>query len=211
MKRGISFFIASASVLAILSGCSKEPLNNLTDDESRIYITNHDSTVNFKSYQTFTIADSVAIVENNQATGKDQTDFDAQFIASVKNAMTAMGYTYVAKSSNPDLALAVTIISNNYSGIIDYSDYGGYYGGYWDPYYWGYPGYSYYYPSYYGVYSVNETALAVDMFDLKDAATNNQLKNVWTALIRGEGIFNTGKVDNQVQTIFGQSQYLKIN
>jgi hypothetical protein len=125
--------------------------------------------------------------------------------------MTAMGYTYVPKSSNPDLALAVTVISNNYSGLISYNDYGGYYGDYWDPYYWGYPGYSYYYPSYYGVYNVNETALSVDMFDLKHAASNNELKNVWTGLIRGEGIFDSGKVDSQVQTLFSQSQYLKIN
>ncbi len=185
MKRGISFFIASVSVLAILTGCSKEPLNNLSDDETRIYITNHDSTANYKSYHTFTIADSVALVENNQPTGKDQTAFDAQFISSVKNAMTALGYTYVPRTSSPDLAMAVTVISNNYAGVINYTDYGGYYGGYWDPNYWGYPGYSYYYPSYYGVYDVNETALAVDMFDLKDAAANTQLNNVWTALIRG--------------------------
>jgi hypothetical protein len=61
------------------------------------------------------------------------------------------------------------------------------------------------------VYNVNETALAVDMFDLKDAATTNQLKNVWTALIRGEGIFNTDKSTTQVQTLFNQSAYLKIN
>ena len=211
MKTGILSFIASVSMIALVTGCSKEPLNNLTDDESRIYITNHDSTVNFKSFHTFSIADSVAIVNNNQPGGKDQTAFDVQFISALKAAMVQQGYTLVDKGSSPDLALAVTVISNDYSGIISYNDYGGYYGDYWDPYYWGYPGYSYYYPTYYGVYNVNETALAVDMFDLKDAATTNQLKNVWTALIRGEGIFNTDKSATQVQTLFNQSAYLKIN
>jgi hypothetical protein len=211
MKKGILSFIVPVSIIALVTGCSKEPLNNLTEDESRIYITNHDSTVNFKSFHTFSVADSVAIVNNNQPGGKDQTAFDVQFISALKAAMVQQGYTLVDKSGNPDLALAVTVISNDYSGIINYNDYGGYYGNYWDPNYWGYSGYSYYYPNYYGVYTVNETALAVDMFDLKDAATTNQLKNVWTALIRGEGIFNSDKATTQVQTLFSQSAYLKIN
>lgn len=211
MKTGILSFLASVSMIVLVTGCTREPLNNLSEDESRIYITNHDSTINFKSFHTFSIADSVALVDNNQSGGKDQTAYDAQFIAALKAAMTAQGYTLVDKGSSPDLALAVTVISNEYSGYISYNDYGGYYGDYWDPNYWGYGGYSYYYPTYYGVYSVNETALAVDMFDLKDAAANNQLKNVWTALIRGEGIFNTDKATTQVQTLFSQSSYLKIN
>jgi hypothetical protein len=211
MKKGILNLIASVSMISLITGCSREPLNNLADDESRIYITNHDSTVNFKSFHTFSIADSVAIVSNNQPAGKDQTAFDEQFITAIKDAMLQQGYTLVEKTNSPDLGLAVTVISNNYSGLISYNDYGGYYGGSWDPYYWGYPGYSYYYPTYYGVYNVNETALSVDMFELKNAAENNQLKNVWAALIRGEGIFNPGKVNNQVQTLFSQSPYLKIN
>ena len=211
MKTGMLSLIASATFLVIITGCSKDPLNHLTDDESRIYITNHDSTASFTSFHTFSIADSVAIVNNNQPGGKDQTDYDVQFISALKAAMTKQGYTLVDKHDNPDLALAVTVISNDYSGIISYNDYGGYYGDYWDPYYWGYPGYSYYYPSYYGVYTVNETALAVDMFDLKNAASSSQLKNVWTALIRGTGIFNSSKVNEQVQTLFDQSAYLKAN
>ncbi|MGC4037313.1 MAG: DUF4136 domain-containing protein [Chitinophagaceae bacterium] len=211
MKTSIFNFLSAIAIIAVVTGCSKDPLKNLSDDDSRIYITNHDSTVNFKSYKTFSIADSVAIVDNGQSGGKDQTAFDAQFISELKSSMAAQGYTLVDKSASPDLALAVTVISNDYSGVVSYNDYGDYYGSYWDPYYWGYGGYSYYYPSYYGVYSVNETALAVDMFDLKDAATNNQIRNVWTALIRGEGIFDTNKISSQVQTLFSQSGYLKIN
>src|SRR5258705_12796387 len=160
MKTGMLSLIASVTLVTIVTGCSKDPLNHLTEDESRIYITNHDSTANFTSFNTFSIADSVAIVNNNQPGGKDQSAYDAQFISALKAAMVKQGYTLVDKHNNPDLALAVTVISNDYSGIISYNDYGGYYGDYWDPYYWGYPGYSYYYPSYYGVYTVNETALA---------------------------------------------------
>ena len=211
MKTVMLGLIASASLVTIVTGCSKDPLKNLNEDESRIYITNHDSTYNFASSNTFTIADSVAVISNNQYAGKDLTSYDGQLIAAVKAAMIKQGYILVEKGGEADLALAVSIYSNDQTGIISYSDYGGYYDDYWDPYYWGYPGYSYYYPSYYGVYNFSETALAIDMFDLKDAATSNQLKNVWSALIRGSGIFNNAKVDSQVQTLFDQSAYLKTN
>ena len=211
MKTVMLCLTIATSMATILTGCAKDPLKNLTEDESRIYITNHDSTYNFTSAQTFTIADSVAVISNGQLVGKDLTSYDQQLIASLKTAMTKQGFTLVDKSSAPDLALAVTIYSSDQTGIISYNDYGGYYGDYWDPYYWGYPGYSYYYPSYYGVYNYNETTLAIDMFDLKDAAGSNQLKNVWSALVRGSGIFNPAKVDTQVQTLFDQSAYLKTN
>jgi len=210
MKTTILGFAIAASV-TILTGCAKDPLNNLTEDESRIYITNHDSTYNFTSAHTFTIADSVAVINNSQFAGKDLTSYDQQLIAAIKTVMARQGYTLVDKNSAPDLAVAVSVYSSDHTGIISYNDYGGYYGDYWDPYYWGYPGYSYYYPSYYGVYNFNETTLAIDMFDLKDAAGSNQLKNVWSALIRGSGIFNPAKVDTQVQTLFDQSPYLKTN
>ncbi|MES1216753.1 MAG: DUF4136 domain-containing protein [Bacteroidota bacterium] len=210
MKTVTLCLVASVSLFTIV-GCSKDPVKNLTEDESRIYITNHDSTFSFTSSKSFTIADSVAVISNNQFEGKSATDFDVQFVAAVKAAMISQGYTFSEKGTEADLALAVSVYSNDQTGIISYNDYGGYYGDYWDPYYWGYPGYSYYYPSYYGVYNYSETALAVDMFDLKDAAGTNQLKNVWSGLIRGSGIFNTGKVNMHVQTLFSQSPYLKAN
>jgi hypothetical protein len=211
MKTGMLSLIASVSLFILVTGCTKDPLKHMTEDESRIYITNHDSTVNFTNFRTFSVADSVALVYNNKSGGKDQSSYDLALIAALKAAMIKQGYTLVDRESNPDLALGVTVISNDQTSLVNYGDYGGYYGDYWDPYYWGYPGYSYGYPSYYGVYTVNETALAVDMFDLKDAATSNEIKNVWSALIRGEGIFNSGKADAQVQTLFDQSAYVKAN
>ena len=45
----------AATGLALLSGCAKEPLDNLTEEESSIYVTSRDSTVNFGSYKTYSI------------------------------------------------------------------------------------------------------------------------------------------------------------
>ncbi len=208
MKRRMLISTTVILLFALVS-CTRDPLNNLTEDESRIYITNHDSNANFSSFHTFSVADSVAVIEDGQLRGYDLTPYDAAFISALKNKMVAQGYTLVAKSNDPDLGITVSSITNNSTGIISYNDYTGNYYGYWDPYYWGYPGSSYYFPTYYGIYNISEGALSVDMFDLKDVSTNNQIKNVWTALIRGSGIFNSSNIDKHVETLFAQSTYLK--
>lgn len=46
--RKIIVTIGLATLLA--TGCVKEPIKHMTTDESRIYITNHDSTVNFSDH-----------------------------------------------------------------------------------------------------------------------------------------------------------------
>lgn len=208
MKRRMLISTTVILLFALVS-CTRDPLNNLTEDESRIYITNHDSNANFSSFHTFSVADSVAVIEDGQLRGYDLTPYDAAFISALKNKMVAQGYTLVTKSNDPDLGITVSSITNNSTGIISYNDYTGNYYGYWDPYYWGYPGSSYYFPTYYGIYNISEGALSVDMFDLKDVSTNNQIKNVWTALIRGSGIFNSSNIDKHVETLFAQSTYLK--
>ena len=208
MTKGTLFFAIAVSAFAFTS-CVKDPLNNLTQEESRIYITNYDSTANFSAFQTFSVADSVAVVENGKFLGRDLTSWDASFISALKNKMQSLGYTLVSRNDNPDLGVTVSSITNTSTGIISYDDYTGGYGGYWDPYYWDYPGSSYYFPTYYGVYNISEGAVSVDMFDLKDAEASNQLRNVWTALIRGSGIFNSASIDNHVQTLFAQSAYIK--
>ena len=198
----------TAVVLAAM-GCTKDPLNHLSEDETRIYITNYDTSAAFSSYKTFAIADSVALVSNGRLQTREQTSYDAQFIDAVASTLEQRGFTRVTKSQNPDLGVAVSIINNTSTGIVQYSGYGSYFGDYWDPYFWGYPGYSYYFPDYYGTYQISETALSVDMFDLKNGHQANELKNVWSGLIRGEGIFRNENIATQVQALFNQSPYLK--
>ena len=199
------------SVLALLvaAGCTKDPVAHLSEDESRIYITNYDTTAVFANYKTFAIADSVAIVKNNRLQTKERTDYDVQLINAIANELKQKGYTQVSNSQNADLGVAVSIVTNTSTGLIQYGGYGGFYDSYWDPYYWGYPGYDYYFPPYYGTYQVSENSLSVDIFDLKDGRQNNELKSVWSGLIRGEGIFKNGNIPTQVQSLFSQSPYLK--
>jgi hypothetical protein len=194
-----------------LSNCTKDTVKNLSEEESRIYVTNYDTTVSFNNYKTFKIADSIAVIENNQLLGRERTSMDAQFIGAVANALQQRGYVRVANSQPADLALTISAITNTSTQVVSYPDYyGGYYGDFWDPFYFGYPGYSYYAPTYYGIYETGETALAIDMVDLKNANdNNNQLRVIWSGLIRGSGIFSGQNITNQISALFNQSIYLK--
>ena len=207
--RKIIVSICLAALLA--TGCVKEPIKHMTTDESRIYITNHDSTVNFRSFATFSITDSVAVITNDRLERKALTDVDAAFINAVKQQMQQLNYQLVPKNQNPDLGINVSRIVNVSTGVFSYVDYSDYYYGYWDPYYWGYPGYGYYFPTVYGTYQVEEGAMSIDMLDLKDAAATQQIKAIWSGLIRGSGIFNAATAPGQVKALFDQSPYLNAN
>lgn len=209
--RNIILTISTAASVLVLAGCTKEPLNELTQEESRIYITNHDSTANFASYRTFSVADSVAVINNNKLEKKSLTSVDAGFISAVKTQLQAHGYTLVTKDQDPDLGINISRIYNTYTGIVSYPDYWGGYPGYWDPWYWGYPGYGYYWPGSYGVYQIREGALSIDALDLKNVDKENKIKGIWNGLIRGSGIFNQGNADSQIKALFDQSAYFKAN
>jgi len=211
MKKRILFLLGLTGFILTFIGCTKDPISNLTTEESRIYITNHDSTVNFSNYKTYSITDSVVVIDNTSSS-HELNDVDQAYIDAVKKYMQQRGYVLADKNNNPDVGVDVSRIIKTTTGVIDNTDYWNYYGGYWDPYYWGYGGYDYYIPYSYSVYQVTEGAMSVDILDLKNASqNNNKIKMIWTGLIRGSGIFDSTSADSQVKALFDQSPYLKTN
>lgn len=208
MKRVMLVMCAALGVTLSFSSCSKDPLKDMTEEESRIYVTNYDDSVNFSSYKTFSIVDSVAVATNTNER-RALTDYDKKLIADVASSLEARGYTRVARAAKPDLAVNLTRIDNTYSAIYYDPGYWTGIGGYYDPFYWGYPGYGYYWPSYYQVYQ-QERAVSIDVVDLKNPR-NNQLVAVWNAMLRGSGVWNINNVDSMVSAVFAQSTYLKAN
>jgi hypothetical protein len=207
MKRMKIALLAMSGIL-MLASCTKDPYDDMTEEESRIYITNHDSTVNFGTYKTYSIVDSVSLIDNNQFAGKEATSWDLQVISAVEAAMNARGFIRVNRSQNPDLGINVSRLYSTTTNIVDLSDYYGGYGGYYDPYYWGYGGYNYYFPTY-GYYETTEAALSIDMLDLKNASGSQTIRGVWNGVVRGSGIFKSNNVSSQVNALFDQSPYLK--
>jgi Domain of unknown function (DUF4136) len=214
MNQMMKFSGITAMLALALAGCQKDAIKNLTPSESRIYITNHDSSVSFSAFSTFSIADSAGIIEDNRGAGKELTGYDAAVIAAVTKSMQDRGFRLVDRSQNPDIGINVSRIYNNYTGVVSYPSYWDSYGGYYDPYYWGYGGIGYYDPTYYGagyydVYQVTQGALSIDILNLKDARQNNTIKPLWSALARGEGVFTASNVTNEVNAFFDQSPYLQ--
>jgi hypothetical protein len=203
-------WLAVVAMMLLLGACQKDAVSNLSTEESRIYITDHDSTVSFSSYKTYSISDSVGVINNNQST-REMDDADAAYIAAVRKYMGQMGYTEVSRNQTPDLGVDVSRIISTSTGVVSQPDYWGYYDAYYDPYYWGYGGYDYYVPYSYDVYTVSQGALSIDFLDLKNAASTSKINLVWTGVIRGEGIFNASTADSQVKALFDQSPYLKTN
>lgn len=206
MKRVSMPLLLAAAVIALAS-CTKDPVSKLSAEETRLYITNHDSSTNFSSFKTFSISDSVAIISNNHLRQKTRDGYDSLLINSVANAMKQRGYAQVTNDANPDLGINVNNIITTQTGYVDYGSYYSDYYGYLDPYYWGYPGYGYY-GSYIGTYQVNEGVISIDMFDLKDAQASGKIKSVWNGVIRGAGIFEKAAVAPGVQALFDQSTYI---
>ena len=202
--------LAVVALLVAAAGCTKQPLNHLSLDDTNIYITNRDSTANFSSFKTFSITDSVAVIRNNQLSVKTITPTDSAYIAAVSAQLQQRGYTLVSKTQQPDLGVSLNRIYNTNTAVVDYGDYWGDYYGYWDPYYWGYGGYPYY-SDYVGVYTTTDGAVAVDLVDLKDATASHKIKSIWSGLIRGEGIISEANASAEVQALFAQSPYLKAN
>jgi len=207
MKSKVLYGVLVMTTLLLIS-CSKDPVKQLENDEKSVYITNRVPGVDYSQYQTFALADSVVVLDNNQLVEKVRTEYDANFINAVAAQIEARGYTRVALNADPDLGLTVSRIYNDYSGVVSYGDYWDYYGGYWDPYYWGYPGYGYGFPVYYSVYTITEGAVTVDMIDLKNADVNSQLRLVWNGLVRGTGTFSTARAAAHAAALFAQSKYI---
>jgi hypothetical protein len=110
MKRIVIAALLTTGVLAMTS-CRKDPVKNLEGDEGLIYITKHSDSVNFGMFRTFSIADSVAVISNNQLEGKVRTNVDAAYIDAVKNQLVQRGYTQVGREQNPDLALPSAVFT----------------------------------------------------------------------------------------------------
>lgn len=195
--------------VALVSGCTKDPMKNLTAEESRIYISNRDSNVNFNNYKTYSISDSVAVIDNNNFAGQQVTQTDQQLLAAVRSALESRGYVRVDRTQSPDLGVNVSRLYNTSTSVVNLYDYWGGYGGYYDPYYWGYGGYGYGYPSAYGLVQSTEAMISIDLLDLKNAPASQTIRVIWNGLIRGTGVFGSEATSTGVQALFTQSPYLK--
>jgi len=197
-------FLLGASLAGMAAGCgAPDPLRDLNANDSQVFITNRDRAANFADYATFSIADSVNVVENERR-GFSADNFDLALINGTAQALTGRGYTRVARDQKPDLGVNITFVTQTQTGVTVNPGFGSFY----DPFYWGYGGAGSFYPSYYSYYQVSESYWYVELLDLKNVARNgNKIKTVWNAQIRGGGL--NRDPNRIVEAVFAQSGYLR--
>jgi hypothetical protein len=209
MKRSSLLFLPILLMLALI-GCRKNPMKNLTVEESWVYISSGQNGVNFSNFSSITIPDSVILISNRQGSNNYETNALAQsMIAEIKETMQSRGYTLTSKSNNPDLGISIARIDNSYTNVAAVNGWWDPYYGYWDPTFWGYPGYGWT-PTQFVFYNTNESAWAIDIIDLKNTS-GNSLKILWSGTIRGEEIFNPDAVPLIVKGLFDVAPYIKRN
>ncbi|WP_461096166.1 DUF4136 domain-containing protein [Spirosoma luteolum] len=212
------WLLGVATMLLLCSGltaCRDKAINDLSPQDSQVYITNYDRSVNFNQYKTFSLPDSV-LIESNDGYRPALGTIEGRFVSNVANALTSRGFTRVAKGQPADLGVAVIRVSNLYTGV-GVNPYSSYYSNYW--YGGGFGGYGYYpaYPTYY-TYQVTDQYWEIQIVDLKNAPTTGstgtdkpQYNVVYDATIRGADITDSPSVDAATTAIFNQSPYLRPN
>ena len=206
-----SLLSITVMVLLLATSCTKSP--DFSELSSNFVVTtNVDKTVSFSNYKTYYISDTIALASGSTT---DTIWFDEkakQLVATVKQNMSARGFTLVSKGSKPDIGMNMIAVKIINIGVV-YPGWGWGYPGYWDPWYWGW-----YYPYYYPwavTYQVNTGSIGIDMIDLKNVnSTTQKLKVIWGAMTNGALGVSGNDLQNGVNSInqaFIQSPTVKTN
>ena len=103
--------LLSVLLLAAMSwSCAPDALQDLTPEDSQVFITNYQKSANFRNYQTFSLADSVYLLQN-QRTGVSTLPLDFRILGRVADNLTKRGYKRILRSEKPDLGVNVIRIS----------------------------------------------------------------------------------------------------
>lgn len=210
MLRKLLLLSFAASAL-FLASCRETP-NSEELSLDPFELTLRDTSINFGSYATFALNDSIGIVSDNplkDGTKVTQSRAD-KVLDQVRSNLISRGYTEVEITENPDLLVSGVALeySNEYTVIYPGSwwGYGGYYGGFWGGYY---P----YYPPYYGggsygySYSYQVGTLVLEMVSVDELTDRGTV--IWSGLSGGilDGT-SDNKIVNSVNQLFKQSPYI---
>jgi hypothetical protein len=209
--------VCALAGLLLLAGCYPGEITSV--GQLDLVVTTHDETVNFASFETFAIPDTVVQLGADEAGSVDIShDFDDVIVDDVIQELEALGYVHEddPEDNGADFVVLVTAVaSRDVQAYQSYPwwDYWGWYPGWGYP-GWGYgPGWGYYYPPTLSVTSYEQGTLFVDILDVNDPdASAENLPIVWTAAIRG--VLETSVTVTQTRLVtaidraFDQSPYL---
>lgn len=170
-----------------------------------------DSTVDFTSYKTIAISDSVSVI-NGYTVTKELTTTESAFMQILVDSLSARGYQVVSGTSGgQDLQLNITRVASTSDGLIDSTSYWSNYGAFYDPSL--YNENSVKYTTHLNTsFSVSDGLLSFELLDLKNAAGNGQIGILWEGAIMGSANINDStKVSAEASAMLADSPKVKGN
>ncbi|WP_375444518.1 DUF4136 domain-containing protein [uncultured Fibrella sp.] len=217
--RGVAAVAVAIGLVFGLTACSNNATNDLSPQDSNVIITNYDRQADFSQYATFSLPDSV-LVESNDRYQQSALPTEQRFVSRVATELTNRGFRRVSAGQSADLGVAITRVNNQYTGVAT-NPYAGYYSSYWGGFGPGYGGFydPFYSPGYYQYYQISDQFWRIQLVDLKNRpivtpntdpnAPQNQLRVLFMAEVRGNGVFDDNAVDQLIADTFAQSTYLR--
>lgn len=201
-------------VAALFASCEKEPDLDNVEDQVVTY-TQYDSEADFSSFNTFYVADKIAVIGSSNKKELDANVAD-KVINQVTAEMVSRGYTQVQNKDDADLGLQLSYVETRHLAPV--TNYGQYwwadYPGYWGPSYWGQYYGSWYYP-YTNFFSYYSGSMLCDMLDLTtdEAGVRNQsIPVIWqgysVGLVSDSQQTNTDNMVRGIKQAFEQSPYI---
>ena len=201
---------------ALLTAASCYPGGATNVQQLDLVITTHDETVDFTSFSTYALLDSVVHIDLEDNNNDDLLTRanDALILSQIRSNIEALGYVEEADPVNntPDVIFLVgawAITTTNIYVSYPWWDWYGWYPG------WGCcgPGYGWGYPSYPAVVRYDTGTLLITMVDpTKIRADVNTLPVIWVAglngLLQGSEASILARITNSIDQAFDQSPYL---
>ncbi len=202
--------LVAVVLCVVMVACQTEPDPNRLYDEL-VVSTNFDPQANFASYATYAMpTDTIGLISNRSSDTivASESSFPRPVLEAIELNLDRAGFTRVNRSEDPDLGVNVMVVNdlNVFQQLVYYDPYyysGGYYSGYY-----GYGG-AYYYP-YINTYAYNTAVLVIELVDLKNRNSSNQVRVVWNAYL---GDLTTSfdlipQTKTAIDQAFEQSPYL---
>ena len=206
-------WLLAIPILAI--GCYPSP--SLSTSDLDVIITQFDKNHDFTADQTFSIADTVFVIETESSI--ELTDqFDQLILDLVKSNLESRGYTYVSPEdvdagTNVDFFMIAAKNGRRTTGTVvggcgGYPGYPWYPGGGW----WG-PGWGWC-PPYVGTYTFEQGSILISMAH-PDFSTGDDISGPWFAatngLLQGSSSATEARITNNINRMFEQSPYISAN
>lgn len=202
LTKWISFLF----ITGLLVSCYPEKERTVSDLD--LVGTRFSDEIDFSSYATYALTDSVIIVYDST---EDQPTYPAEqaalILSSIKANLNIYGWVEVAPGDTPDVFIEASTWNDKVVGAIYYPGYG--YPG------WGYPGYGWGYPSYgTSYYSYTTGTVMMHMMDVKTYPFDDSAPIImWTGGLNGiltESTTNS-RIEFSINQAFTQSTYLNKN